>query len=105
MNLKGSLTQVLISCGGCTYLKTTGIIKELQSSIEEDEDNFIYCNYIFNGIETERKRVADKVYNLKAVKKCSLNILSKKQSVNIIFWYRSMWLCLHSVAFFAHLYL
>ena len=30
---------------------------------------FIYCNYIFNGIETERKRVADKVYNLKAVKK------------------------------------
>ena len=69
MNLKGSLTQVLISCGGCTYLKTTGIIKELQPSIEEDEDNFIYCNYILNGIEIESKRVADKVYNLKAVKK------------------------------------
>ena len=69
MNLKGSLTQVLISCGGCTYLKTTGIIKELQPSIEEDEDNFIYCNYILNGIETERKRVVDTVYDLKAVKK------------------------------------
>ena len=47
MNLKGSLTQVLISCGGCTYLKTSGIIKELQPSIEEDEDNFIYCNYVW----------------------------------------------------------
>lgn len=48
VNLKGSLTQALISCGGCAYLKTTRIIKELQSSIEED-DNFIYCNYIING--------------------------------------------------------
>lgn len=71
VNLKGSLTQALISCGGCAYLKITGIIKELQPSIEEDEDNFLYCNYIINGIETERKRVADKVYNLKAEKNCS----------------------------------
>lgn len=49
VNLKGSLTQALISCGGCAYLETTRIIKELQSSIEEDDDNFIYCNYIING--------------------------------------------------------
>lgn len=49
VNLKESLTQALISCGGCAYLKTTRIIKELQSSIEEDDDNFIYCNYIING--------------------------------------------------------
>lgn len=49
VNLKRSLTQALISCGGCAYLKTTRIIKELQSSIEEDDDNFIYCNYIING--------------------------------------------------------
>lgn len=49
VNLKGSLTQALISCGDCAYLKTIGIIKELQPSIEEDEDNFIYCNYIING--------------------------------------------------------
>lgn len=49
VNIKGSLTQALISCGGCAYLKTTRIIKELQSSIEEDDDNFIYCNYIING--------------------------------------------------------
>ena len=49
VNLKGSLAQALISCGGCAYLKTTRIIKELQSSIEEDDDNFIYCNYIING--------------------------------------------------------
>lgn len=49
VNLKGSLTQALIRCGGCAYLKTTRIIKELQSSIEEDDDNFIYCNYIING--------------------------------------------------------
>lgn len=69
MNLKGSLTQALINCGGCAYQKTTRIIKELQPSIEEDEDNFVYCNYILNGIETERKRVVDKVYHFKAVKK------------------------------------
>ena len=69
VNLKGSLTQALISCGSFAYLETTGIIKELQPSIEEDEDNFVYCNYILNGIETERKRVVDTVYDLKAVKK------------------------------------
>lgn len=69
VNLKGSLTQVLINCGGCAYQETTKIIKELRPSIEEDEDNFVYCNYILNGIETERKRVVDKVYNFKAVKK------------------------------------
>lgn len=69
VNLKGSLTQVLINCGGCAYHETTKIIKELRPSIEEDEDNFVYCNYILNGIETERKRVVDKVYNFKAVKK------------------------------------
>lgn len=69
VNLKGSLTQALINCGGCAYQKTTRIIKELQPSIEEDEDNFVYCNYILNGIETERKRVVDKVYHFKAVKK------------------------------------
>ena len=69
VNLKGSLTQALINCGGCAYQETTRIIKELQPSIEEDEDNFVYCNYILNGIETERKRVIDKVYHFKAVKK------------------------------------
>ena len=69
VNLKGSLTQALIGCGSFAYLETTGIIKELQPSIEEDEDNFVYCNYILNGIETERKRVVDTVYDLKAVKK------------------------------------
>lgn len=69
VNLKGSLTQALINCGGCAYQGTTRIIKELQPSIEEDEDNFVYCNYILNGIETERKRVVDKVYHFKAVKK------------------------------------
>lgn len=69
VNLKGSLTQALINCGGCDYQKTTEIIKELRPTIEEDEDNFVYCNYILNGIETERKRVVDKVYNFKAVKK------------------------------------
>ena len=69
VNLKGSLTQALISCGSFAYLETTGIIKVLKPSIEEDEDNFVYCNYILNGIETERKRVVDTVYDLKAVKK------------------------------------
>lgn len=69
VNLKGSLTQALINCGGCDYQKTTEIIKELRPTIEEDEDNFVYCNYILNGIETERKRVVDTVYDLKAVKK------------------------------------
>lgn len=69
VNLKGSLTQALINCGGCAHHETTEIIKELRPSIEEDEDNFVYCNYILNGIETERKRVVDKVYNFKAVKK------------------------------------
>lgn len=70
VNLKGSLTQALINCGGCDYQNTTEIIKELQPTVEEDRDGYVYCNYILNGIETERKRVVDKVYDLKTVKKC-----------------------------------
>lgn len=77
VNLKGSLTQALINCGGCAYHETTKIIKELRPSIEEDEDNFVYCNYILNGIETERKRVVDKVYNFKAVK----NLFNENASI------------------------
>ena len=34
VNLKGSLTQALINCGGCAYHETTKIIKELRPSIE-----------------------------------------------------------------------
>lgn len=77
VNLKGSLTHALINCGGCAYQETTKIIKELQPTVEEDEDNFVYCNYILNGIEIERKRVADKVYSLKEVK----NLLNGKVSL------------------------
>ena len=69
VNLKGSLTQALINCGGCDYQKTTEIIKELRPTVEEDRDGYVYCNYILNGIGTERKRVVDTVYDLKTIKK------------------------------------
>lgn len=68
VNLKGSLTQALISCGGSDYQKTTEIIKELRPTVEEDRDGYVYCNYILDGIDGEIKRDSDNVLSLEEVK-------------------------------------
>ena len=68
VNLKGSLTQALISCGGSDYQKTTEIIKELRPTVEEDRDGYVYCNYILDGIDGEIKRDSDNVSSLEEVK-------------------------------------